>query len=148
MSPPAAAPPGAAPVACPPPGSIEATQCETCGYLHVPARQYRCVSCGGRSLTPREVALRGAVETFTVLRNAANAAVGVALVRLDAGPLVTVSLDVSGAAPRIGERVEGHVEREALPEAGRTAMRLRFAPLSSLSAAAQPIASSRPEAPR
>lgn len=127
-------------------GTLEGSQCATCGYLHVPARQYRCLSCGGRDLAPRQVALRGSLETFTVLRTPTGEA-GVALVRLDAGPLVTAALDVAGAAPRIGDRVEGAAEAQALPEAGRTAVRLRVHLVPGLAAAA-PSMASRPEAPR
>lgn len=127
-------------------GTLEASQCGTCGYLHVPARQYRCISCGGRNLEARAVALRGTIETYTVLRG--EPAVAVGLVRLDAGPLLTVSLDLAGPALRIGERVEGHPEAQALPEAGRTALRLRFRVVPGIAAAGTALAASRPEQPR
>lgn len=134
------------------PGSIAAARCRGCGYLHAPARQYRCLSCGGRDLEPATVALRGTIETFTVQRAGpgAEGPAGLALVRLDAGPLVTAALSINGVAPQVGARVEGVVERAPAQDMERTVERLRFAlvPVPGQGGPAPSAAPSAREAPR
>jgi uncharacterized OB-fold protein len=108
--------------------TIEGTRCLACGRMHVPARRYRCLGCGAAELAALHVPLRGVLESFTEHRDSvatAEGRVGLALVRLDAGPMLTAQLRIGAEPPRVGARVLGTVEAGDDPRQVRR--RLRFA---------------------
>jgi uncharacterized OB-fold protein len=123
---------------------VEGTTCAACGFLHVPARTFRCQNCGGHDLQATRVALRGTLVTFTVLpAPVGEAPRGLAIVRLDAGPCITASLAVHGPMPGLGDRVEGRVEQ--VREHDQLLRRLRVsvvAPLRSSAAMQAKVAES------
>jgi uncharacterized OB-fold protein len=99
--------------------TVGGTQCATCRRVHVPARTYRCLGCGSTSLSAMRVELRGVFESWTRPPGSepTNPAWALALVKLDAGPMLTVRARLNGVAPRVGARVAGTAERpEGAPE--------------------------------
>jgi len=95
--------------------TADATQCCACERVHVPARWHRCLGCGSQGLAPTRVELRGVFESWTVPHtvepDGAEWALG--LVTLDAGPMLTVRVKITGIPLSIGARVAGTAERPA-----------------------------------
>ena len=89
------------------------TQCGSCLSVHLPARWHRCLTCGSKRLTPTRVDLCGVFESWA-LPPAAGSDMGdwaLGLVRLDAGPMLTVRVRLTGAPMCIGARVVGATEQ-------------------------------------
>lgn len=93
--------------------TIAATQCVACRRLHAPVRQHRCRGCGAKRLSPTRVALRGVTESWTRPHSveSGDGEWALGLVKLDAGPMLTVRVKLNGVPLRIGARVVGTVER-------------------------------------
>jgi uncharacterized OB-fold protein len=98
-------------------GSVEShvrtTVCRSCGRVHAPARAHRCLVCGSRDLAPGTAPLRGTLESFTEVKAGKEQPVGLALVRLDDGPMLTVHLVLGGPRPEVGARVAGVAQHGA-----------------------------------
>ena len=92
------------------------------------------------------MALRGSIETFT-LQKGALGTLGLALVRLDAGPLVTAVVEIDEGPLQVGARVEGAVVQVPAADLDRTVRRLHFRPVPGAQPRAS-VASSRTELPR
>jgi len=95
-----------------PEGTVVATRCGACQRVHVPARWHRCLGCGSKRLSATRVALAGVFESWTVL-NVHESDVGgwaLGLVRLDAGPMLTARVRITGVALYVGARVVGACE--------------------------------------
>ena len=102
-----------------PEGTAAATRCDACERLHLPARWHRCLGCGSKMLTPTCVELSGVFESWTLPHTAEPEAGdwALALVTLDAGPMLTVRVKMTGCPPCIGGRVAGTAERsDGAPE--------------------------------
>lgn len=99
--------------------TVAATQCVACRRVHAPARRHRCLGCGFQRLSPTRVELRGLVESWT-RPHSIESGEGewvLGLVRLDAGPMLTVRVKLNGVPLCIGARVVGTVERrDGAPE--------------------------------
>jgi uncharacterized OB-fold protein len=102
-----------------PEATVAGTRCVGCRRVHAPARRHRCLGCGATTLTATRVELRGVFESWTrppgIEPGEAEWALG--LVKLDAGPMLTVRVRLNGVPPRVGARVAGRAERrEGAPE--------------------------------
>jgi uncharacterized OB-fold protein len=96
-------------------GAAAGTECDSCRSVHLPARWHRCLRCGSKALTPTRVELRGVFESWA-LPHTGGADVGewaLGLVKLDAGPMLTVRVRISSAPMTIGARVVGATEHPA-----------------------------------
>jgi uncharacterized OB-fold protein len=90
-----------------------------CRLVHAPARRHRCLGCGSTRLSATRVELRGVFESWTrppsVEAGEGEWALG--LVKLDAGPMLTVRVRLNGVPPSVGARLAGRAERrEGAPE--------------------------------
>jgi uncharacterized OB-fold protein len=96
-------------------GAADGTECSSCRNLHLPARWHRCLRCGSKELTPTLVELRGVFESWAIPLTAGpdmgEWALG--LVKLDAGPMLTVRVRITGAPMTVGARVVGATQRTA-----------------------------------
>lgn len=102
-----------------PEDTVAATQCGACRRMHAPARRHRCLGCGSTSLIPTRVELRGVFESWTRPHTVepGNGEWALGLVKLDAGPMLTVRVKLNGVPLQIGARVAGTAERaEGAPE--------------------------------
>lgn len=96
-------------------GMAAGTTCDSCRNVHLPARWHRCLRCGSKGLTATLVELRGVFESWAI-PVAGGSDMGewaLGLVRLDAGPMLTVRVRITGAPMTIGARVVGATERPA-----------------------------------
>ena len=98
-----------------PESTAAGTQCGGCRSVHLPARWHRCLGCGSKALAPTRVELRGVFESWapshSVEPEMGEWALG--LVKLDAGPMLTVRVRITGVPLYIGARVLGTTERPA-----------------------------------
>jgi uncharacterized OB-fold protein len=99
--------------------TVAGTRCVACRRVHAPARRHRCLGCGSTRLSATRVELRGVFESWTrppgIKADEGEWALG--LVRLDAGPMLTVRVRLNGVPPRVGARLAGRAERrEGAPE--------------------------------
>jgi uncharacterized OB-fold protein len=94
-------------------GTAAGTQCRTCRNVHLPARRHRCLGCGSKGLAPTPVELCGVFESWTLLQTGERemGAWALGLVRLDAGPMLTVRVRITDVPLHVGARVEGAIER-------------------------------------
>jgi uncharacterized OB-fold protein len=94
-------------------GTALASECDSCRSLHLPARWHRCLGCGSRGLTPTRVELCGVFESWTLPQyvEAGGDRWALGLVRLDAGPMLTVRVKITDVPLCIGARVVGTSER-------------------------------------
>ena len=102
-----------------PENTVAATQCGACRRVHAPARRHRCLGCGSKGLTPTRVELRGLFESWTRPHSVepGNDEWVLGLVKLDAGPMLTVRVRINAVPLRIGARVAGTAERrDGAPE--------------------------------
>ncbi|MCA1813476.1 MAG: hypothetical protein LC624_05945 [Halobacteriales archaeon] len=104
--------------------TVATSVCGACGKVHAPARAHRCLVCGSRDLRPGRAALQGTLESFTEVRAGKERPTGLALVRLDEGPMLTVELVLGGSAASVGARVAGVAVRGS---EGQPKLRFRFA---------------------
>lgn len=103
----------------PDPIDVTAYGCAACGALHG-ARPFRCESCGAQDIAEHTLPGRGTLFTWTVVRRPPDAFAGrgpmtVALVDIDAGPRLTVSLEETGAEPPLGARIRVTAIRDGVP---------------------------------
>ncbi len=99
--------------------TVVGTECGACGRVHAPARLHRCLGCGSKALTPTRVELCGVFESWTRPHSVepGDGEWVLGLVKLDAGPMLTARVQLSGVPLRIGARVVGTVERrDGAPE--------------------------------
>jgi uncharacterized OB-fold protein len=110
---PAHEPAAAGPVESSPASTVAGTVCRACRRVHAPARCHRCLACGSTNLSATRVELRGVFESWTrppgEQPGAGEWALG--LVKLDAGPMLTVRVRLNGSPPRVGARVAGMAEQ-------------------------------------
>ncbi len=102
-----------------PKNTVAATECGACGRVHAPARLHRCLGCGSKALTPTRVELCGVFESWTRPHSVepGDGEWVLGLVKLDAGPTLTVRVKITGVPLCIGARVVGTVERrDGAPE--------------------------------
>ena len=93
--------------------TVAGSRCGACRRVHAPARMHRCLGCGSSHLSSERVELRGALETWTRLRSTepGKGEWALGLVKLDAGPMLTVRVKLNGVPLRVGARVAGKAER-------------------------------------
>lgn len=101
------------------PLSVEVTACEACGATHG-TRPFRCEACGGDALSTKALPGLGKLFTWTVVRRPPDAfaefgPMTVALVDIDSGPRMTVSLETDDVEPPLGARVKVTGFRNGVP---------------------------------
>jgi len=103
----------------PAPIDVIAFCCVACGAHHG-ARPFRCESCGAQDIEEHTLPGRGTLITWTVVRRppgafAERGPMTVALVDIDAGPRLTVSLEEAQAQPPLGARIRVTEMRDGVP---------------------------------
>lgn len=94
-----------------PASTVAGTVCRACRRVHAPARRHRCLACGSTSLSATRVELRGVFESWTRPPGEEPGEWALGLVKLDAGPMLTVRVRLNGVPPRVGARVAGMAEQ-------------------------------------
>lgn len=93
--------------------TIAGSRCTDCERLHVPTRLHCCQRCGSTALTSERVDLDGVFESWTTLlsREPGHGESALGLVKLAAGPMLTVRIRLNHVQPFVGAPVTGWIER-------------------------------------
>ena len=111
---------------------LHGARCEACGRTSFPRQSFGCEACGAVALTPVEIAARGTLISFAVVRKHMGADIeapfAIGEIRLEAGPVIRCTL-ADGLDPtqwRAGLSVAGVLAHNLKSSAD--VLELRFAP--------------------
>ena len=108
------------------------SRCDTCGRASFPRQSFGCEACGGVALTPVEMAARGTLISFALVRKHMGADIeapfALGEIRLDDGPVIRCTLadGLDQAQLCAGRTVTGILAHN--PKSSADVLELRFAP--------------------
>lgn len=109
-----------------------ASRCAACARVSFPRQSFGCEACGGQELTEVEIAARGVLLSFALVRKHMGADIAapfaIGEIRLEDGPVIRCTLadGLEEATLRAGAIVAGVLTNN--PKSSADVLELRFAP--------------------